>query len=69
MVLVACIVAVLMAAIDAGILNLVVPAVQAELNASQATIGLMTSISTLMLAAFILAASLIWLTFLDGVKK
>jgi hypothetical protein len=29
----------------------------------------MTSISTLMLAAFILAASLIWLTFLDGVKK
>jgi len=54
MVLVACIVAVLMAAIDAGILSLIVPAIQAEFNASQSTIGLMTSISTLMLAAFIL---------------
>jgi EmrB/QacA subfamily drug resistance transporter len=54
MVLAACIIAVLMAAIDAGILNLIVPAIQAELNASQSTIGLMTSISTLMLAAFIL---------------
>jgi EmrB/QacA subfamily drug resistance transporter len=54
MVLAACIIAVLMAAIDAGILNLIVPAIQADLNASQATIGLMTSISTLMLAAFIL---------------
>jgi MFS family permease len=33
---------------------LIVPAIQKEFNASQATIGLMTSISTLMLAAFIL---------------
>lgn len=54
MVLFACIIAVLMAAIDAGILNLIVPAIQQELNPSQSTIGLMTSISTLMLAAFIL---------------
>lgn len=54
MVLVACIFAVLMTAIDAGVLNLIVPAIQQELNASQSTIGLMTSISTLMLAAFIL---------------
>lgn len=54
MVLFACIIAVLMAAIDAGILNLIVPAIQEELNPSQSTIGLMTSISTLMLAAFIL---------------
>jgi MFS family permease len=54
LVLAACIVAVLMAAIDVGILNLIVPAIQKEFDASQATIGLMTSISTLMLAAFIL---------------
>lgn len=54
MVLLACIIAMLMVAIDAGILNLVVPAIQAEFNPSQATIGLMSSISTLMLAAFIL---------------
>jgi len=54
MVLFACIIAVLMAAIDAGILNLIVPAIQQELNPSQSTIELMTSISTLMLAAFIL---------------
>jgi EmrB/QacA subfamily drug resistance transporter len=53
-VLAACIIAVLMAAIDAGILNVIVPAIQKEFNASQSTIGLMTSISTLMLAAFIL---------------
>ncbi len=54
MVLTACIIAMLMVAIDAGILNLVVPAIQAEFNPSQATISLMSSISTLMLAAFIL---------------
>ncbi len=53
-VLLACVIAVLMVAIDAGILNLVVPAIQKEFNPSQATIGLMSSISTLMLAAFIL---------------
>lgn len=54
MVLFACIITVLMAAIDAGILSLIVPSIQKELNPSQSTIGLMTSISTLMLAAFIL---------------
>ncbi|XWK89352.1 MAG: MFS transporter [Phormidium sp.] len=54
MVLFACIVAVLMVAIDSGILTLIVPAIQKDLNAPQATIGLMSSISTLMLAAFIL---------------
>jgi MFS family permease len=54
MVLLACIIAMLMVAIDAGILNLVVPAIQAEFNPPQSTIGLMLSISTLMLAAFIL---------------
>jgi MFS transporter, DHA2 family, multidrug resistance protein len=54
MVLFACIIAVLMVGIDAGILNLVVPAIQQEFNPSQSTIGLMSSISTLMLAAFIL---------------
>lgn len=54
MVLFACIVAVLMVAIDSGILNLIVPSIQKDLNASQATIGLLSSISTLMLAAFIL---------------
>lgn len=53
-VLFACIVAVLMVAIDAGLLSLVVPAIQQEFNPSQSTIGLMSSISTLMLAAFIL---------------
>lgn len=53
-VLFACIIAVLMVGIDAGILNLVVPAIQQEFNPSQSTIGLMSSISTLMLAAFIL---------------
>lgn len=54
MVLFACIVAVLMVAIDSGILNLIVPSIQKDLNVSQATIGLLSSISTLMLAAFIL---------------
>lgn len=54
MVLFACIIAVLMVAIDSGILNLIVPSIQKDLNASQATIGLLSSISTLMLAAFIL---------------
>ncbi|WP_413168059.1 MFS transporter [Capilliphycus salinus ALCB114379] len=54
MVLLACIIAVLMVAIDSGILTLIVPAIQKDLNAPQATIGLMSSISTLMLAAFIL---------------
>jgi MFS family permease len=54
MVLLACIIAMLMVAIDGGILNLVVPAIQAEFNSPQSTIGLMSSISTLMLAAFIL---------------
>jgi EmrB/QacA subfamily drug resistance transporter len=54
MVLVACIVAVLMVAIDSGIFNLIVPAIQKDLNVSQSTIGLLTSISTLMLSAFIL---------------
>jgi DHA2 family multidrug resistance protein-like MFS transporter len=44
----------LMVAIDVGILNLVIPAIQAEFDPSQSTIGLMSSISTLMLAAFIL---------------
>jgi len=53
-VLLACVIAVPMVAIDAGILNLVVPAIQKEFHPSQATIGLMSSISTLMLAAFIL---------------
>lgn len=54
MVLLACIVAMLMVAIDSGILNLVIPAIQAEFDPTQSTIGLMSSISTLMLAAFIL---------------
>jgi len=54
MVLVACIIATLMVAIDAGILNLVIPAIHAEFNPAQSTIGLLSSISTLMLAAFIL---------------
>lgn len=54
MVLLACIVATLMVSIDSGILNLVIPAIQAEFDPPQATIGLMSSISTLMLAAFIL---------------
>ncbi|MFM7448437.1 MAG: MFS transporter [Leptolyngbyaceae cyanobacterium] len=54
--LAACITAVLMAAIDGGILNLIVPAIQQEFDVSQATISLMTSISTLMLAAFILGS-------------
>jgi MFS family permease len=54
MVLVACIVAVLMVAIDSGIFNLIVPAIQKDLNVSQSTIGLLTSMSTLMLSAFIL---------------
>lgn len=54
LVLFACIVAMLMVAIDSGILNLVIPAIQAEFNPPQATIGLLSSISTLMLAAFIL---------------
>lgn len=54
MVLFACIISVLMVAIDSGILNLIVPSLQKDLNASQSTIGLMSSISTLMLAAFIL---------------
>jgi EmrB/QacA subfamily drug resistance transporter len=43
-----------MVAIDSGILNLVIPAIQAEFSPSQSTIGLLSSISTLMLAAFIL---------------
>ncbi len=54
LVLLACIVATLMVAIDSGILNLVIPAIQAEFSPSQSTIGLLSSISTLMLAAFIL---------------
>lgn len=54
MVLVACIIAVRMVAIDTGMLSLIEPAIQAKFNSSQSTIGLMTSISTLMLAAFIL---------------
>ena len=54
MVLFACIVAMLTVAIDAGILNLVIPAIQAEFDPPQSTIGLMSSVSTLMLAAFIL---------------
>lgn len=54
MVLFSCIVAMLMVAIDSGILNLVIPAIQAEFKPPQSTIGLMSSISTLMLAAFIL---------------
>lgn len=54
MVLFACIIAVLMVAIDSGLLTLIVPSIQKDLNASQVTIGLMSSISTLMLAAFIL---------------
>lgn len=54
MVLLACIIAMLMVAIDSGILNLVIPAIQAEFNPPQSTIGLMSSVSTLMLAAFIL---------------
>lgn len=54
MVLVGCIIATLMVAIDAGILNLVIPAIQAEFSPDQSTIGLLSSVSTLMLAAFIL---------------
>jgi EmrB/QacA subfamily drug resistance transporter len=54
MVLFACIVAMLTVAIDSGILNLVIPAIQAEFDPPQSTIGLMSSVSTLMLAAFIL---------------
>lgn len=50
MVLAACIVAVLMAAIDAGMLDLIVPSIQKEFNASQSTTGLLSSVSTLMLA-------------------
>lgn len=54
MVLFACITAVLMVVINSGILNLIVPSIQKDFNASQPTIGLMASISTLMLAAFTL---------------
>ncbi len=54
MVLVACIVAVLTVAIDTGVINLIVPSLQKDLNASPATIGLVSTIATLMLAAFIL---------------
>jgi hypothetical protein len=39
MVLVACMITVLMAAIDAGILNLIEPTIQLDLNATQSTIG------------------------------
>jgi MFS family permease len=54
LVLFACIAAVLMVVIDSVILNLIVPSIQKDFNASQSTIGLMASISTLMLAAFTL---------------
>ena len=54
MVLWACIVATLMVAIDSGIITLIVPSIQKDFDAPQATVGLMSSISTLMLAAFIL---------------
>lgn len=54
LVLLACTVATLMVTIDSGILNLVIPAIQAEFNPSQSSISLLSSISTLMLAAFIL---------------
>jgi hypothetical protein len=39
MVLLACIIAMLMVVIDAGILNLLVPAIQAEFNPPQSTIS------------------------------
>jgi MFS transporter, DHA2 family, multidrug resistance protein len=54
MVLMACIIAVLTVAIDTGVINLVVPSLQKDLNASPTTVGLVSSIATLMLAAFIL---------------
>lgn len=54
LVLLACTVATLMVTIDSGILNLVIPAIQAEFNPSQSSISFLSSISTLMLAAFIL---------------
>ncbi len=54
MVLFACIIAVLMVVIDSGIINLIVPSIQKDLKASESTICLMASISTLMLAAFTL---------------
>lgn len=54
MVLFACIVATLMVTTDSGILTLVTPAIQAEFDSPQSTISLISSVSTLMLAAFIL---------------
>jgi cyanate permease len=48
-VLFACVLAVLTVALDSGMLTLLVPAIQNELDATQAQIGLMTSISALML--------------------
>ena len=49
LVLLACTVATLMVTIDSGILNLVIPAIQAEFNPSQSSISLLSSISTLTL--------------------
>lgn len=54
LVLVACIVAVLMVVIDSGLLNLITPSIQAEFGTPANRIGLLASISTLMLAAFTL---------------
>lgn len=54
MVLLACITAVLMVVIDSGLLNLITPAIQKEFDAPSPVIGLLASISTLMLAAFTL---------------
>lgn len=54
MVLLACIMAVLTVVIDSGLLNLITPAIQKEFDAPSPVIGLLASISTLMLAAFTL---------------
>jgi MFS family permease len=54
MILVACITAVLMVSVDSNIFIWIDPALQKNLNASEGTIGLLSSTSTLMLAAFVL---------------
>ena len=54
-ILFACVLAVLTVAVDSVMLTLLMPAIQNEVDATQAQIGLMTSISALMLSAFILA--------------
>ena len=54
MVLAATIVAVLATVMDGAVMSLIAPAVAADLGADAATIGLISSINVLMMAAFIL---------------